>query len=277
MVKVSELLSKQLICLDTATIEGTICNITFDTHLSVGKCLELFCEDESSPEKKFVQLKNVTSLNQDAAIVKSSDSIFYEWQAEEGGFNPINCLCYNSDGGSLGTVRDIILEGTRVEKIVLTSCEFTPKELLSYSDNLLIFNDTGKLIKLARPKPKMPKPVDFASATLHYDPSLAQDFLPNSAQNSAATIDNIFLAQEAKPTATTPVFIPPQSTKVLHSPQATPNTEDSYKFLLGKVVHLGIADNSGKIIIPENITVTPETITTARACGKIVQLALRAY
>lgn len=266
MIKVSELLSKQLICLDTATIAGTISNILFDEHLTKGKLLEILSEDDDTPEIKYVEIRRVSSLSEDAGVVKTADCIRPEWNSPAGSPNPINCLGFNQDGKALGRVRDILLDGTAVVKIILEQAEFTPKELLSYSDSLLIFNDTGKPYKIPKPRAKVPEPKQTDRTVL------VHSFGAES--NTAAVISN---ESDLSPTAMPvdiPTKIPQSSTQVSRSPA---EGETGYKFLLGKTVHSDITASDGRVLIPNCTVVTDEVIRVAREGGRLVQLALRAY
>lgn len=276
MIKVSELLSKQLICLETATVAGTIGNIIFDERLSKGKLLELFCEDDETPETKFVELKNVSAFGEDACVVKNSDNILYEWIVEGGVPSPMNCLCYNQDGKDLGKVRDIELEGQTVTRILLEKGEFTAKELLSYSNKLLIFNDTGKPIKL-KPKNKtfnIPA-AENTSVQLHSVIETLPVTHGNDLKISASEESNLKLLPElVTEKIDVPTKITQSSTIVSRSPA---RSEVGYKFLLGKPVHSSILGSDGKILIPESTIVSEDIIKLARNHGKLVQLALRAY
>lgn len=298
MIKVSELLSKQLICLSTASVAGTISNITFDPRLTRGKLLHLLNEDDTAPEIRFVELKRVSALNEDACVVKTDDCIINEWAAKvTGAANPMNCLGFNQDGKALGKVRDIVLDGVTVSKILLDDASFSPKDLLSYSDSLLIFNDTGKPYKLPHPKVKVPLPKQ-GNSTVRLHSFNAPDvpkaaITDTSALNQAATpFEKPAFAQSTaqvefsdapvlqKPITEkmekidVPTKIPQSNTQVSRSPAMG---ETAYKFLIGKPVHSDIVSADGRVLIASGTLVTEEVIRIARDTGKLVQLALRAF
>lgn len=236
MYRVSDLLAKPLITLADARFMGTIGNIYFDAKLKRGKYIELFDEDET--EQTFVELSKI-NVGTDAAVVMhdgvllSADSVTLDGLAS----NPINAQAYNPDGKSLGRVTDVLLEGTCVAGFELDGKAVEADTLLSYSKNMLIFNDTGKPIKVIKPKKRVPPPVQVQSV----EPAPPQVPLPEKLR--------------------APVSAPPPQTTV-------------YGFLVGKTTTAPIADTTGRIAIPQGTIVTPEVIDRARSIGKLVQLAL---
>lgn len=244
MYRVSDLLSKPLITLADARYEGTVGNIYFDNRLRRGKYIELFDEDEN-PEQRFVELNKV-NIGVDAAVIAHDGYLTCEWNSELDNLapNPINASAYNPDGKSLGRVTDVLMDGTTVTGFEVSGVVMPADTLLSYSKNLLIFNDTGKPVKLAKPKPKIPPP-EKASAAVHV--------------TQAPPEPQVAVPEKLR----APVSAPP--------PQAT-----AYNFLLGKTTTDPIIGPSGQMIVPAGTVVTPEVIERARAEGKLVRLALHA-
>ena len=244
MYRVSDLLSKPLITLADAHYQGTVGNIYFDAKLRRGKYIELFDEEET--EQAFVGLNQV-NFGVDAVVVKHDGVLTYSWNTALDGLaqNPINSLAFNPEGKSLGRVTDVLMEGTTVTGFEVDGVVMPTETLLSYSKNMLIFNDTGKPIKLAKPKKRVPPP-SAGTATVAVttpEPPKAAPQIPLPEKLRA------------------PVSTPP--------PQATP-----YSFLVGKSVTADILDANGQIAVPMGTIVTPEVIDRARAVGRLVQLAL---
>lgn len=236
MYRVSELLSKPLITLSDAKYAGTVNNIYFDKALKRGRCVELFCEDETAPEQRYVDLKKVTP-GTDAAVI-THEGLLVPARGE-GAANPINCAAYNIDGKSLGRVTDVLMDGVTVTGFEVDGNVFGADTLVSYSDRLLIFNDTGKPFRPVRPpKPRIPA-----------------------------------AAEDIPVTVTATVALPE---KLTAAASALPAERSDYKFLLGKRTVKNILSPEGNVIVPADSVVTAELIDKVRAAGKLVQLALNA-
>ncbi|MDR2201511.1 MAG: PRC-barrel domain-containing protein [Clostridiales bacterium] len=267
MLKLSELLSKRLICLNSADFAGTISNIIFDQKLLAGKILKIYNDDGSETETGYVELKKVKNLEFDAGVISDRAYISREWDDSMGGAaNPINCECFNQDGKALGVVRDVLLDGATVESILIDEKEFSPKNLLSYSDKLLIFNDTGAPIKLAKPKSR-------TAAVRTPAPEKAPQAAPER-QKTAAEQDKAATEKQSADVGI-PSRVPPQNTVVTRTPPQ--NEQPSpYKFLLGKRLSKNIRAENGALLLKEGSHITPDAIALMRSAGKLVQLALYA-
>lgn len=241
MTKISDLLGKPLISLADAMNVGYISNVFFDKKLTRAKAAEITSDEDERPEYTYLRFSSLR-CDGDAAVIKAlSPSALAGGQAESFPC-PINCKGFNQSGKDLGYIRDVILERTRVTGIVCDKATFTPRELLSVSSNMCIFNDTGAPIKIAKPRPSKPKT----------PPAPKRTVLPENA-----------------------VFIPPapQSVTVTRTPG---EPVKDYSFLLGKPVRTPVT-SGGKIIIPAGAIVSEKIIELARKEGKLVQLAIRAY
>lgn len=240
MYRVSELLSKPLITLSDAKDAGTVCNIFFDKTLRRGRYVELFSEDETAPEQRYVALDRIR-LGADAAVVSHEGVIKAGWStpADDYAPNPINRTAYNLDGKSLGRVTDVLLDGVRVCEFEIEGKTYAADTLVSYSDKILVFNDSGKSFRPVRPrKPRIPA--------------------------AAASI----------PVAATAAVELPE--KLTVTAAARPAGRSDYAFLLGKKTVRHILSPEGNVIVPAGCVVTAELIDKARAAGKLVQLALNA-
>ena len=319
MIQLSELIGKELICLKTASAVGTIGNVVFDKRLRTAKYLQILNGGDTEPEVQYAELRRVKGLTSDACTVNYTSSVFCRWNRPFAGVvSPINCACFNQDGRLLGRVRDIFLEpdSKAVTTILVDETEYSPCRLLSYSDQMLILNDSGKPIRLAAPKtqrvPKVTK--SEVRVKVHEAPrnagqkiqktaepqKYAADLLLTDAKNetkrTGATRENDGQKHErrgdtlkatlppplAPPDSTDariglPARIPPENTEVSRSPQAKPQAlNPAYAFLLGKTLSRPILSADGSIIIPEKTVITEETILQARRHEKLVHLALYA-
>ena len=149
MYKVSELLGKPLLSLSEAEFLGTIGNIYFDDKMTKGTFLMLYTLEE---DVRFLPITKLINIDNDAAVVKNSEGITLE---ENGIVNPINSHAFNQDGKSLGIIKDVIMDGIKVVSFIIGEEAVTASNLIS-AGSLLIFNDSGKPIKL-KPTPKREK------------------------------------------------------------------------------------------------------------------------
>lgn len=141
MYKVSELLGKPLLSLSEAEFLGTIGNIYFDDKMSKGTFLMLYTADE---EICFLPITKLINIDNDAAVVRNAEGLSEE---ATGIINPINSHAFNQDGKSMGIIKDVILDGVKVVSFIIGEETVNAVNLIS-AGSLLIFNDSGKPIKL---------------------------------------------------------------------------------------------------------------------------------
>ena len=247
MVKASELAGKQLISLLDARAVGYILRLGFSDRLKTVKAAEIASDDDDFPERAFVPLRYL-KYDGDVAVIKSAAMLSLSPPVEFVPF-PIGAQCFNFRGENLGTLRDIELEGSTVVKLICEKGEFTQKELLSRSDGILVFNDSGKPIRITRKR------------------------VPKVGEKQARRTAQILPAHSPAPESVVQTPTSPQSVTVTRTPG---EPVKDYSFLLGKPVRQPVT-SGGKVIIPAGALVSEETIETARKHGKLVQLALHAY
>lgn len=156
MYKVSELLGKPLLSLCEAEFLGTIGNIYFDDKMTKGTYLMLFTEED---EIRYLPIIKLISIDNEAAVVKTSEGLI---EQADGLKNPINSAAFNQDGKSLGIIKDIIMDGVKVVSFNIGDETVGASNLIS-AGSLLIFNDSGKPIKL-KPTPKCKKVAEATPA-----------------------------------------------------------------------------------------------------------------
>ena len=246
MVKASELAGKQLISLTDAKAVGYILRVGFDSKLLRAKAAEIANDDNDDyPECAFVPLRYLR-YDGDAAVIKSTASLSLTPPSEFVPF-PIGTVCYNHSGVELGVLRDIELDNGTVVRLICDKGTFTPKELLSRGDDMLIFNDSGKPLRLSRKR------------------------VPRPNKKQADRSARILPMPEPENSVQTPPA--PQSVTVTRTPG---EPVKDYSFLMGKPVRTAVV-SGGKIIIPAGVLVSEQTIELARKHNKLVQLALHAY
>ncbi|MCL2798609.1 MAG: hypothetical protein FWD58_11295, partial [Firmicutes bacterium] len=136
---------------------------------------------------RYVEIRRVKNLDSDACVIADSSYLLCEWNlSPDIAVNPMNCACFDRRGKFLGYVRDIeIDEKRRVQTIQIasmadnggspgtaaptgTALAFSPARLLSYSDYLLIFSDSGKpMRRLAKKRVRVPKNAESIRVKVH--------------------------------------------------------------------------------------------------------------
>lgn len=302
MINLSETLGKQVICLSTAKICGTIENVIFDDKLLAAKTLKVYCDDDFDATTKYISVKQILCMQNDACVIGDDSALKAEWEENICGLvNPINSNCYNQDGIFLGTVRDITLDKSKVAEIKLDNIVVCSKNLLSSSNGILIFNDSGKKIKLKKNAAVIPKSNTSQAVHIHMttpqtidietaETSTSQTTIPpqTKATNSVIEVSNIqstlnnkmpFLSENSKmlienETVEIPVKVPEEDTQVSRYATQKNTSATVYDFLLGKTLSRDLYDDSSNIVLNKSLIVDQNAIITARKCGKLVQLAL---
>ncbi len=282
MVKVSELISKRLIALSSAETAGTVENVIFDDKLTAGKLLKIYDDGGNDAETKYVELRRVKNTDSDACVIADKSFAFTDAgtrKTKEN--NPINKICFNQDGKVLGTVRDVVLENSAVKSILTDGEEFTPDKIISYSDKLIVINDTGKPIKTYKPKAaRVPAPEKAAarkvSVHIAEQPQAIAQPAPaqQTAQQTAPTQQTAAAPEKTSDNVKLPSRVPPQNTTVISAPAQTENALSPYKFLIGKTLQKDIAADNGIIVLRKFAVIDETVIAAAKDHGKLVQLAL---
>lgn len=284
MLNVGDLISKKLIVLNSAESIGTVKDVIFDDRLTRVKLLEIYDDSGTDSEIKFVgtnKIKNfgADSETPDACVIADKSAVLSEWAANaKRRNNPINKECYNQDGACFGRVLDVVLSGATVEKIIAEKTEFTPDKILSHSDRLVIINDTGKPIKLYKPKRTVvPAPQSSAErkVTVHGTAG-GETPLPVRPQSTATATAQPAATNQSDAAVKLPARVPPENTLVTRTPVQDDSAPSPYKFLIGKTLTKDIAADNGVIILRKHAIINDEVIASARDHGKLVQLALHA-
>lgn len=142
MYKVSDLLGKPLLGLSEARLLGTIGNIYFDDKMTRGTYIMLYTQED---EVCFMPLNKLVNIDNDAAVVKSADELTLQ---ADGVANPINSFAFNQDGKLLGKIKDIVMDKCKVISFLMQDDSTLPSDNLVSAGSLLIFNDSGKPVKL---------------------------------------------------------------------------------------------------------------------------------
>lgn len=190
MYRVSDLLGKPLLDISEAKFLGTICNIRFDDKMSKGLFVKLYTDDE---ETKYFPLNKLVNITGDAATVKSDEGLCDE---AEGTTCPINSYAFDQDGKLLGKVTDIIMDGAKLTAFLLGESSINANKLLA-AGNVLVFNNSGKVIKLKQAKKPLPPPKPVLPIKTAFAPSY--DFLlGKKLQRTIMAVDGKVIAKEGE-------------------------------------------------------------------------------
>ena len=135
MEKISKLISKKVIALDSASQVGYVLNVIFDER--VKNFTGLIIVDDESENSFVLQREDIHAIGQDTIMIKSVDKMQYNISSATN--NPVGKMVYDSQGVCLGRVLDVELQGKTVKKIITNKCEFPQKYIRKSGDNYIIF------------------------------------------------------------------------------------------------------------------------------------------
>ncbi len=135
MEKLSNIISKKVISLESANQVGYVVNMIFDERVKFFTGL-IIIDDES--ENSFVlKREDIYSIGDETIMIKSEDCLQYNISSNSN--NPVGKTVYDSNGNCLGVVCDVFLSGKVVKKLVTTFCEFPQRFVRKSGDNFLIY------------------------------------------------------------------------------------------------------------------------------------------
>lgn len=151
MLKVSEIISKDIISVYEGQTIGTIKNITFNHNLTKVDKFILFHDEAEATS--CIEKNNIYALSEDGLMVKNISKIDFFSETEN---NPLNKKIYSISAVDYGKISDIFLdEKCNVIKIVTTKQkEFLPTDILKFGDYVCIINDKESKVKISSFKPK---------------------------------------------------------------------------------------------------------------------------
>ncbi len=140
MEKLSSLISKKIISLQEGELVGYCINALFNEDL---KSLEgLIIVDEESEEMFLLKYKDIKSKSDECIMIDSSKVL--DIFIEEDTYNPIGKVVYDTNGVNLGKVKDILLQGKIVRRVMTDKCEFFWKNIKKTGKNYVIYGTKEK-------------------------------------------------------------------------------------------------------------------------------------
>ncbi|MCI9031429.1 MAG: hypothetical protein HFK09_02770 [Clostridia bacterium] len=309
MYRLSDIVSKQVISLKGAHVIGTVIDVLFAKELKRADGLLLSDPEENDDKFLKLALSKVYRLDGDAVVVQSLNSPLFPYDGKRN--NPAGLIAYGASGKIYGHITDVEWnDECEVTAFFAGENKLLPETLLSYSHELVAFNDTDEKIVLPKFRPQRPKPKDKkikVKATVDSEaaqtaiatqiisekeeptesPISATESLPTGsiAQSyDKATVENGGAAGAETAIVTTPTGAlgnKEYDAHTIDTPTTVPKNSSEFgahdfSFLTGKRVIRALYSSSGRTIAAENSIITPATIADAARENKLVQLALRA-
>lgn len=152
MSNISQLISLPIFSVNEKKCIGHIENILFDNR----SIKYYVVYDENTDLKYLLPPQNIYGQTLSAITIKNMSAITLmqnEDMALEGLHNPINSLVLNTKGEVFGTVRDIIVEGKTITKIVCDE-QKSPRDILYFSQGItMLKNHTHEHVSTFAIKP----------------------------------------------------------------------------------------------------------------------------
>lgn len=151
MIKISEVISKEVISIYECECVGTIKNVCFNQNLTKAIGF-VFFNDETDIENCITK-NNVYSLSESGLLIKNLSKVTL-FVGESN--SPINKKIFSLSGSFLGKIIDVILKQDLSVDHLLTSNnqKIKPEEILTIGNTILIINDKKENIKPNMFKPK---------------------------------------------------------------------------------------------------------------------------
>ncbi len=156
-MKASELIGSRVLVLGSAEICGTVGGIVPSSDCKKIKALEVLMEDEDDCERKYLDVSRVSAHTHGTVTVKYDESLVMCYPVSA--LSPINLPAFGEDGEDYGKVTDIdISNNFDVETLRCGKRVFPIGDILSRSDDLIVFKLPGSKTKLAQKKKRVPAP-----------------------------------------------------------------------------------------------------------------------
>jgi sporulation protein YlmC with PRC-barrel domain len=150
------LIAKPVITLYDAILQGCIISGNFTKNFK--KLTTLILENEntnSTIDEYQFNTKDAFSFGKDAIIIKNCDVLSVCDYDKNSNLNPLNLRAYAVNGEFLGKVCDVILdENFSVVKFICENNEFTPNQIVSSNEKIMLVDTQNVNIAITKFKPK---------------------------------------------------------------------------------------------------------------------------
>ncbi len=248
-MKLSEMLSSQVICLAEAKPLGIIISAICDYKMKRIRQVVIVDGEEN---EVYLQLR----------YLNKGDEIYYTLykapEYEQKGLRlPFQRNIYNTDGLFIGHLQDVEVEGSVITMLLTSDGRSISSDDVVVADNELVIVKGSRKLRISKGKKRKVEDnlVNINEAFNTYNPPLG-----DSEKESVSSV-NIVESKRAVPAS----FDSHNS--------VSRNIISSYAFLLGRRVVKKVLHN-GNVLIPEGRIIDTETVELARDNGKLVELTV---
>jgi sporulation protein YlmC with PRC-barrel domain len=259
-MKLTDILSKEVISVFNGKNEGTVLNVCFDKNLRKLTYLIILTNED---DEKLLQVENIYRIGK-VVIIKNSDLLepIPNVEKEIVSNNPINKKCYSLSTEDYGAVKDIEINERYQTISLFANQELKITDLLSFNE-ILIFNDLNKKIIKSYFKPKFLGSKDSTAQTVNI--LLNQN---NNAKieenNNKNDINNENNEEKDKK----------KFSFNINTSLPNKSYTENLSLLLGRKVTKNIMTQNNEIIARKNATITDKMLLVAKANQKIKELSI---
>ncbi len=142
MENLNGIFGKKVISLSEGKKVGYILDVSIDSKLKY--LLGFIVADEESEHELFLPLANIVSQNEECVFIESSSDT--QLMFDEFTNNPLGKMVYDRRGITLGKVVDLVILGSKIDKIITDKGEIKQKYIYSVGEDCLIFSTTKKKV-----------------------------------------------------------------------------------------------------------------------------------
>ena len=233
-MKISEIISKEIISIYECESVGTIKNVCFNKDLT--KVLGFIFFNDESDYESYIPVKNIYSISEEGLMIRNTNKIDFFISENN---NPINKKIFEINGKDTGRICDIEFDEKFNVCHLLTNknIQIKPQNILSNGVGIILVKDDNQKISINAFKPKKQK-----------IEKLNQDF-------KVKIVKMPIISNQEKNISALP-------------PKITTNTST----LVGKRAKRTIFGFNNEVIIKENALVSNHTLTMAKKHNKTNEL-----
>ena len=135
MENLNGIFGKKVISLSEGKKVGYILDVSIDSTLKY--LLGFIVADEESEHELFLPLANIVSQNEECVFIENSSDT--QLMFDEFTNNPLGKMVYDRRGITLGKVVDLVILGSKIDKIITDKGEIKQKYIYSVGEDCIIF------------------------------------------------------------------------------------------------------------------------------------------
>ena len=244
-MKLSEIISRKLICISEAKELGVVLNATVDPKMR--RVISLVTADEEE-EDGYIPTR-YAHYGKDVVFTLTKGLDY----SKEGISIPLRKEVYDTDGNLLGMLADVEFERSKITSLLLDNeTVLEPSSIVNVGKKMTVVAGKRKVRAKIKAEPK----ADVLSSFNEMEQEDIAAETVDSPEESAATSLYEALPHVEEKTGETP-------SKIIYG----------YGFLLGRKVTKAVMKN-GKCIIPKDSTIDEDAVEKAGKEGKLVELTV---